>query len=124
MVKQYWDIFRRHVLNAPKTMRLGMRRRLVIRPLNQRDKAYAPGHVAKGEQGPCAICNGASVNAPGQEKKQIEDIRHLAFNCFFISQIDIHSKLKNFIPFATFLTYVSSLQFRDPIPSGLWNMLS
>ena len=37
-------------------------------------KAYAQGHVAKGEHAPFAISNGASINAPGQEKKQIEDI--------------------------------------------------
>jgi hypothetical protein len=37
-------------------------------------KAYAGGHVAKGEPAPCSICNGASDNAQGQEKKQIEDV--------------------------------------------------
>ncbi len=37
-------------------------------------KAYSPGHVAKSEPAPCAICNDASDNAPGQEKKQTEDI--------------------------------------------------
>ncbi|MEJ7642532.1 MAG: hypothetical protein WKF36_10110 [Candidatus Nitrosocosmicus sp.] len=37
-------------------------------------KAYAPGHVAKSEPAPCAICNAASDNAPGQERKQIENI--------------------------------------------------
>lgn len=37
-------------------------------------KAYAPGHVAKSEPAPCAICNGASDNAPGQERNQIEDM--------------------------------------------------
>ena len=36
-------------------------------------KAYAQGHVAKSEPAPCAICNAASDNASGQERKQIED---------------------------------------------------
>lgn len=37
-------------------------------------KAYAQGHAAKGEHAPFAISNGASDNAPGQEKKQTENI--------------------------------------------------
>jgi hypothetical protein len=36
-------------------------------------KAYAPGHVAKGEPAPCSPCNGASDNSPRQEKKQTQD---------------------------------------------------